>query len=568
MTERKTEYDVVILQATPAGICSAIAAARRGCSVLILERTAFIGGLPANGLGATDIATRGCAGGLFKEFVDRVKRYYVDRYGAESREVQDCDHGYHFEPHVAEQTFNQMLEEHKDLITVLRNWQFDVDDTYNIMISEDSIQYIKAVMRNGEDAETFNGKFWIDASYEGDLIAAAHVPFFLGREGKHVYNEPGAGRVYKKWRGSESNGTTHQGDNAVQAYNYRLCLTNRPDNMAPFTKPTDYRRDEYVSMIEDIKLGLHTCHERPASLTFEQKEANKRRAEQGIKPEPHSLPGIVRLCSNVKLPRGKVDANNQHLAFISTDLPEENWPYPTSGWAWRDRFALRQRHYTEGLLYFAQNDPEVPAWFREELKPWGWAKDEYPENGHFPRQLYVREGRRMKGVYVFTAHDSLPDNDGDAPFHADTVTATHYPLDSHAARKREPNRVHLDGFISYPNVPYTVPYRVMVPTAHPGRTPVRNLLAPVPCSASHIGFSTLRMEPCWMALGHAAGIAAAMSVKTGISAANLNVAELQSELLKDDATLVWNPELKNCETSEERVKLQCIVLMSNRKSTI
>ncbi len=236
----------------------------------------------------------------------------------------------------------------------------------------------------------------------------------------------------------------------------------------------------------------------------------------------------------VTLPNGKADANNQHAAFISTDLPEENWPWPTSSWEWRDKFAERLRNYTLGLLWFVQNDSELPEHFREAAKEWGLAKDEYADNDNFPRQVYVREGRRFEGMYFFTAKDALPVSEGERPpIHPTSITASHYALDSHAARKRETGRAHLDGFISYPTMPYTVPYGVIVPKT------IKNLLLPVPVSGSHIGFSTLRMEPCWMALGQAAGTAASLAIDSRRSVQNIDIQELQTRLIAQKATLVY-----------------------------
>lgn len=526
-------YDLVIVGGTPAGIMAGVAAARLGKKSLILERTAYPGGLPANGLGATDIATRGATGGLFLEFVQRIKNQYINQYGADSRQVKDCSDGYHFEPHVATAVFQELLKEHPG-ITLLTLRQFDFEPE-NLTISGNRITAIRVLNRTSGEAETYTGKVFLDATYEGDLIAAAGVPFFVGREGKDRYNEPGAGRVYKYWGGKEGPGSTFGEDNAVQSYNYRLCLTRDPSIRVPVRKPANYNREEYVSLIDDVKTGWHTGVE-ALKLTDAQREENKKRVAAGQPPVVPGMPaGIARLTNMVKLPNEKNDANNQHLAFLSTDLPEENWPYPTSGWEWRDKFAKRLREYTEGLFYFAQNDPELPEWFRKQCLEWGWAKDEYTDNGHFPRQLYVREGRRMKGKYLFKAEDALPVKAGGRPpVHADSITASHYALDSHAVRKREPGKIHLDGFLSYPSKVYTVPFRVMVPDS-----PLENLLAPVPASATHIGFSTLRMEPCWMALGQAAGVAAALAGTKSVH--KLPIPDLQKELLKQKAILVYSP---------------------------
>ncbi|MDR6197320.1 FAD-dependent oxidoreductase [Siphonobacter sp. SORGH_AS_0500] len=532
-TRLAATYDLIILSATPAGIMAAVAAARLGKKSLILERTAYLGGLPANGLGATDIATRGATGGLFLEFVDRIKNYYIDTYGADSQQVKNCSDGYHFEPSVATKIFQDFIKEHPAIeVLTLRQFNFEPE---NLSIRNNRIESIRVINRTTQKPETYSGTFFIDASYEGDLIAAAGVPFFLGREGKSQYNEVGAGRVYKYWAGPEGEGSTYQEDNAIESYNYRLCLTNNPANRVTIQKPAHYNRDEFVSLIEDVKTGRHTGVQMQ-KLTPAQIDENEKRVAAGQPPQVPGMPqGIARLTNMVKLPNQKTDANNQHLAFLSTDLPEENWPYPTSGWQWRDQFAQRLREYTEGLFYFAQNDSELPDWFRKQCSEWGWAKDEYADNGYFPRQLYVREGRRMKGQYIFKAQDAQAvGSNGRPPLHSDSVTASHYALDSHAVRKREAGRVHLDGFLSYPSQVYTVPFRVMVPDA-----PIENLLCPVAASATHIGFSTLRMEPCWMALGQAAGTAAALTGSASVH--KLSIKALQESLLKQKAILVYSP---------------------------
>ena len=291
--------------------------------------------------------------------------------------------------------------------------------------------------------------------------------------------------------GLPAEGSTGMPDNAVQAYNYRLCLTCDPEKRIPFPKPEKYDRDEYASLADDVWSGRNT-QRAMVNVTDEMMQKNREHIAAGNKTSiPGDNWGIWKISSLVTLPNSKADANNQHAAFISTDLPEENWPWPTSSWEWRDKFAERLKNYTLGLLWFAQNDPSLPEHFRLAVGQWGLANDEYTDNGNFPRQVYVREGRRFEGVYFFTAKDALPVSPGmRPPLHRTSVTASHYALDSHAARKREPGRAHLDGFISYPTAVYTVPAGVML--SHR----IDNLLLPVPVSGSHIGFSTLRMEPC------------------------------------------------------------------------
>jgi len=507
------QADVVVVSATPAGITAAIAAAREGHSVLLLERTGHIGGLIANGLGATDIATRGATGGLFAEFIRRVLRHYTDTYGAESEQVRDCGDGYHFEPSVAEQILTAMIAEHPG-ITVLLQRQFDALPE-NVTLEGTRLAEIRILHRETQVIERFQGRLFIDATYEGDLAAAAGAPYRLGREDQREFNEPMAGQIYQAWGGRINPGSTGRGDNAIQSYNYRLPLTRTAANRVPIARPANYRRDEYVSFVDDLRL------KRSAAMP-EHKRNEWHWDDMG------------RIVNIVMVPNGKTDSNNQHTALISTDLPEENWPWPTSNWAWRDQYALRLRDYILGLLWFCQNDPELPAEFRARCSEWGLARDEYADNDHFPRQVYVREGRRIMGRYLFTAIDAVPVVEkGRPPVLAESITASHYALDSHAVRKREPDRLSLDGFFSYPSAPYTVPYGVMVPND------VDGLLVPTAASATHIGFSTLRMEPCWMALGEAAGTAASVALTQTVSLREVDIIALQRSLLRHGAVLLY-----------------------------
>ncbi len=513
---QEQHWDVIVVGGTPGGIMAAIAAARSGATALLLERTEHIGGLPANGLGVTDIATLGATRGLFGEFIDRVYRHYVSTYGADSQQVHDCARGYHFEPSVAERIFEQMIGEHAEAITVLRMRQFD-SLPQRVVREGGRVLAIQVLDRRTGSLETYRGKAFIDATYEGDLAAAAGAEFRTRREGAHEYNEPLAGRVFKRWGGGVEPGSTGEGDDTIQAYNYRLCLTDNPDNQVPIQRPATYRREEYVSLIDDIKLNRMA----------------------GVANGELYLDGMGRIVNIIRVPNGKTDSNNQHLALISTDLPEENYPWPTADWAWRDRFAQRLRDYTLGLLWFAQNDEELPAEFRAQCRRWGFARDEYTDNGCFPRQVYVREGRRIEGEHLFVAADALPVSPGARPpIYATSVTASHYALDSHAVRKREPGKTCLDGFLSHPTVPYTVPVGVMIPRG------LDNVLTPVPVSGTHIGFSTLRMEPCWMALGQAAGVAAAMAVRSNQPMRSLDVAILQRRLLEQGAVLIYYRDIE------------------------
>jgi len=533
-------FDLVIVGGNPGGIMAAIEAARMGKRSVILERTGHIGGLPANGLGATDIATRGATTGLFAEFTGAVRRHYADTYGDDSQQVKDCSDGFHFEPSVAEKVFTDMIAAEGDRITVRDMRQFNFS-TGDITMDADRrrIIAIRVLNRRTGGYENYEGRIFIDATYEGDLGAAAGVPFRIGREDAREFGEPGAGRTYEYWKSTPADGSTGEADNAVQAYNYRLCLTRDTTQLVPFTRPAHYNRSDYESLVDDVWTGRHTW-KAMRDVTPEMMERNRRHLLAGGERSitPWDSWGIEKLVTINTEPNGKTDANNQHAAFISTDLPEENWPWPTSSWEWRDRFARRLRDYTLGLFWFAANDTALPVQFRREISQWGLSAQEYKDNGNFPRQVYVREGRRFEGMYFFTANDALPVVEGGRPpLHSTSITASHYALDSHAARKREAGRVHLDGFISYPTAVYTVPYGVIVPRE------VENLLLPVPVSGSHIGFSTLRMEPCWMALGQAAGAAAAIAIDIDTTVQDVPVDRLQNRLLEEKATLIYFDDL-------------------------
>jgi hypothetical protein len=517
--------DVLILGATPGGIAAAIAAARLGHRVLVLERSSHIGGLPANGLGITDIQTREATGGVFKEFIQRIKVHYVSTYGNDSQQVADCSDGYRFEPHIAEAAIESMVAETPG-IEVLRRRQFDADAA-NVTIRSNRLREACVINLETGTTESYGADVFVDATYEGDLAAAAGAPYRVGREGRDEYGEPCAGRVYWSWDSGELlEGSTGEADRAVQAYNYRFCLTKDPALRVPIIRPKDYRRDDYVSIKRDVADG---------------------RLQHGIYRYPRAA------CAKpVPIPNGKFDTNDHPKALISTDLPEENWSYPEADWAWRDRFAQRLREYELGLIWFCQHDSSLPEGFRKDALEWGLAGDEYVDNNFFPRQLYVREGRRIMGEYLFTALDCIPPLDVPKaldilagrdepsenerpPHHADSITAAHYPLDSHACRKREPGRTQLDGYFALGRItrPYQVPYRVIIPKR------VEGLLTPVPCSATHLGFGTLRMEPCWMALGQAAGVAAHLAASNDTVPRGVSVEKLQSILIEQRAVLTF-----------------------------
>ncbi len=241
MTNLTFDYDAVIVGGTPAGIMAGIAIAKSGRRAVILERTAHPGGLPANGLGATDIATRGATGGLFLEFTRRVKQHYIDHYGAGSQQVVDCSDGYHFEPHVAERVLLDMIAEQGEKLEVRSMRQFNAAPS-NTIKEGATLRGIKIVDRATGAEEIYRGAVFVDATYEGDLAAAAGAPYMLGREGADEYDEPCAGKLYKRWRAEpDPYYSTGKGDNAIQSYNYRLTLTTDQANMRRIEQPATYQ---------------------------------------------------------------------------------------------------------------------------------------------------------------------------------------------------------------------------------------------------------------------------------------------------------------------------------------
>lgn len=492
----ENEYEVLVYGATPGGISAAIAAARRGSRVALLEPTGHIGGMMTSGLGRTDIPSLEASGSIFREFAGRIHAYYCNTYGSESQQVADSRNGLYFEPSVAARTFCAMLDDEKGVAL------FVVQRLAKAVVSADRLESIVTEQADGS-LRTWTAVSFVDATYEGDLAAAAGVPYWLGRESREELNEEFAGTLYMDYRPEKEvlPGSTGEGDGRLQAYNYRLCLTQNTHNRVPFRKPDNYRSDEYASLIADVREG-RVC-------------------------------SIRDVFSITVVPNGKYDANNHHYCLCSSDLPGENDGYPDGDALTRERIAQRHRSYTEGLLWFLQTDERLPESFRLETASWGYAADEFADNGHFPYQLYVREARRIQGEYVFTENDArLSPGLGRAPIHYDSIAVGAYQIDSHATHKREAagrDRT-LEGFLGlrWLTRTYQIPYGTMLPRK------VDGLIVPVAVSATHIGFGTIRMEPCWMQLGYAAGVAADLTAWSGAMFRELCVDTLQDELLANN----------------------------------
>jgi len=490
--------DVLVVGATPCGISAAIAAARCGSKVILTEMKDHMGGMMTNGLGRTDIGPRHTIAGIFKEFIDNVYDYYVTTYGPDSPQVKACSNGYYFEPHVAEMIFNRMVKAEKN-ITIRYHYRPE-----SVLRYFDRVHGVTFLDTKHNKRVQIRAGIHIDATYEGDIAAMAGVPFRVGRECREEYGEAFAGVLYvDHYTRMVLPGTTGEGDKRVQAYNFRLCLTNVPENRVLPKKPENYNRDEYLQVIESIKAGR--------------------------------IKTVGDVLNIEPIPNNKSDTNNTPKGLISTDLPEENYDYPTASYEEREKIIKRHKDYILGLLYFLQNDPEMPENLRAECREWGFAKDEFKDNDNFPRQIYVREARRIYGLYTFTQHDAmLAPGLERSPIHFDSIACGGYSMDSHATRKREPTHdTTMEGFFFLGPItrPYQIPYRVMVPQS------IDALLVPCAASATHIGFGTLRMEPVWMAMGQAAGTAAHLARRLQIEPREVPVNRLQAWLVANNQVI-------------------------------
>ncbi|MDE2990105.1 MAG: FAD-dependent oxidoreductase [Chloroflexota bacterium] len=500
--------DVVVLGATPGGIAAAVAAARQGHSVLLIEYHRHIGGMAASGLGKSDIEHRELIGGLFREFTERVLAAYLARDGADSDNLRLCDDGYYYEPSIAEAVFEAMVGE-QPAISVRRGARLTA-----VEHSGPAVTAVKIVDRDGGRRTTIRGRVFVDATYEGDLYAAAGADFRLGRESRDAFDESHAGVVYYDYQEGEFlPDTTGAADDRLPAYTYRLCLTTDPANARRLTEPpAGYDRSEYVGYFDDLAAGRLSG---PKTL------------KPGRGYNPAHFDTLVRALSVTDIPNRKTDVNinPRPLGF---PFPEENRGYIEGDDATRQRIRRRHRDLTLGLLWFLQNDEQIPAEHRRIANGYHLPLDEFTDNGHFPFQLYVREGRRLVGAYTLTEHDMTTGSRR----HDDAIAVGEFPIDSFPCRKRQPGDTQvLEGYLGMLDAltrPYEIPYRIMIPLE------VENLIVPVAASTTHVAYSSIRMEPTWMALGQAAGTAAHLALRHDVSPRHVPVGELQRLLAAQD----------------------------------
>jgi hypothetical protein len=519
----ETNYDVVVYGGTPAGITTAIAAAREGASVIVIEPSAHLGGMVTGGLSSTDTGNPGTIGGLAREFFTRADAKYND-----PKKTATAFEFWKSEPHVAEQTFHEMIKEAGFKVVMQQSLQSVVREGKRV------------VSLITKDGTTYRGKMFVDASYEGDLLARTGVKYAVGREGRDDFGESLAGFLPAELRprdieymakpgtaythgtpcklpardaaGKLSWGVTDKpwpapgsGDKLVQSYTYRVIITRNKDNQLPFPKPKNYHAEHYDLLLELI------------------------RHYPGIK-----FPKIVYIGW---IPGGKSEINASGLIF-STDYWGGSNDYPEGDEATRAR--VRQDHldYVQGLLWFLGNDERVPAELRKETQGWGLCRDEFADNDHWPYALYVREARRMIGAYVMRQQDCQEENTK-----PDVIAMGSFILDSHAYQRLVTPEGYVvdEGNFDVRTKPYQIPYRSLTPL----KEQCANLLVPVCLSATHVAYGALRMEPQYMAFGHAAGLAAVAAIHADTAVQDIDVKALQAKLLVAKQVLSFPPQTKS-----------------------
>jgi hypothetical protein len=512
------DADVVIYGDTSAAVVAAVQVRRMGKSAVIVAPRGKLGGMSASGLGWTDFGRQATIGGLSREFYRRVKKHYDQDHAWKYERREDFpfyrpeqDAMWVFEPHVAEGIFEEWVREAG--VRVLR---------------KERLRRPRGVTKQGhrivalhlESGHFLRGRVYLDCSYEGDLLAEAGVSFTVGRESTRQYQETLNG-VATRWNvhnhrflvrvapyrsprdpqsgllpGIDPNGPglEGEGDHRVQAYNYRLCLTDVPENQIPFEKPEGLDLLEY-------------------ELLFRNFEAGDRRLPLKID----------------RIPNRKTDVNNN--GAVSTDFIGRNYEYPTADYQTRQAIEREHERYTRGLMWVLAYHPRVPEEIRREVRRWGWAKDEFVGSNHFPFQIYVREARRMLGEYVLTEHDCRRKR-----IAHDSVGLGSYNMDSHNVQRyvTPEGWVQNEGDVQVsPSGPYVISYRSLVPR----RSDCQNLLVPVCLSASHVAYGSIRMEPVFMILAQSAATAACLAIEQEVAVQDVPYKLLRARLLSDGQIL-------------------------------
>jgi len=518
-------YDLVVYGGTSAGVVAAVQARRMGKTAVIVCPDRHLGGLSSGGLGFTDTGNKAVIGGLARDFYHRLYQHYQkpeawawqkrEEYGNKGQGTPALDGDrrtmWIFEPHVAEAVFEDYVREHK--IPVHRDRWLDRKGG----VKKDGARLVSFRTLDGA---TWRGRMFVDATYEGDLMAAAGVAFHVGREANAAYGETWNGNQvgtlhHTHWFqkpvspyvvpgkpesgllpriSADPPGTKGESDRRLQAYCFRMCLTDHPENRIPFPKPEGYDPGQYELLARVFESGWR---------------------QHFGKFDP--------------IPNRKTDTNN-HGPF-STDNIGMNYDYPEASYERRREILHEHETYQKGLMYFLANDPKIPGDVRATVSKWGLARDEFKDNGGWPHQIYVREARRMVGVYVMTEHDCL-----DRKPTPDSVGMGSYTLDSHNVRRY----VTPEGFVQNEGdigVACPRPYEVAYGALTPRKAEAENLLVPVCVSSSHIAYGSIRMEPVFMILAQSAATAAVQAIDGGLAVQDVPYARLRAKLLEDGQVL-------------------------------
>lgn len=497
------EYDIVIYGGNSAGVIAAYTAKMQGKSVILIEPGTHLGGLSSGGLGLTDIGNKYAVTGLALDFYRRIGQYY----GKLEQWI--------FEPHVAENTFNDYVKRAGVKVLYQNRIVSLVKD--NGIIKEITVENPGL---EGEAAKkNIKGRMFIDCSYEGDLMAKAGVSYTIGRESNATYMEthngvqlgdthqfmdgvdpyiiPGNPKSGLLWGISpDTLSPRGTGDKKVQAYNYRICLTRNPENRIPITKPDNYDANRY-------ELLLRYLAKFPKEM------------EDKMTPQWPALGFYL-------IPNQKTDINNGHSA-MSTDMIGMNYEYAEAGYEKRAEIAKAHEDYTKGMLYFLSYDKRISKTIRDTMLLWGYPKDEFKDNGNWSPQLYVREARRMVSDYVMTQA-----NCEGKKVASDGIGLAAYTMDSHHTQRIVVNGVvkNEGDLMIHGFPPYPISYRSIVPKA----SECKNLFVPVCLSASHIAYGSIRMEPVFMVLGQSAAQAAVLAINDKVPVQKVNVTALQQVL--------------------------------------
>ena len=534
MTQKKEKYNIVIYGGTSAGISAAIESSRSGKSVVLIEPTCRIGGLTTGGLGQTDIGKKEIVGGIAREFYENIRLYYDKpsnwkwedsneyRDGGQTRTIEEEKSMWTFEPSVALKVFQEMVE--KERIKIKYNQCLNRETG----VTKEGNKIISITMESGE---TYMGKMFIDATYEGDLMAACGVSYRIGREANSEYGEtlngiewtthaktlkgiisrnavnhnfvdgvdpyvregdPSSGLL----PGITAGGHGEQGtaDNNIQSYCYRMCLTNVPENRIPFFKPKGYDEINYELLLRNFENG--------------EKE----------------IPWI-----NSSMPNRKTDTNNRD--GFSTDYIGQNYAYPEASYSEREKIAEAHLKYQQGLMWTLSHNLRVPEQVRKEVSKWGTCKDEFDSADGWQKQLYIREARRMVSGYVMTQK-----NCEEIDMAEDPIGMAAYGMDSHHVKRyvTDEGWVKNEGNVeAWVKDPFPVSYRSIIPQ----RKECTNLLVPVCLSATHIAYGSIRMEPVFMILGQSAAAAASVAIDQRRNVQDIDYSILKQKLIEEKQIL-------------------------------